>query len=79
MDNILPICDGVGESNANIRGREDLTFMQRNPIPCLQADAPALGLDDRLDFFGDVFPLLVDMDAVELGQIARDPGGVARV
>ena len=53
--------------------------MQRNPIPCLQADALALGLGDRLDFFGDEFGALVDMNTVELWPIARDPSGVARV
>ena len=45
----------------------DLTVVQRDSIPGLQADSPALGLCDRLDFFGDVFSLLVDFDAVELG------------
>ena len=32
-----------------------------------------------LDLFGDVFRLLIDLDAVELGPIAGDSGGVARV
>lgn len=48
----------------------DLTFMQRNPIPCLKSYSPALGFGGRLDLFGDVFRLLVDSDAVELGPIA---------
>ena len=53
--------------------------MQRDSIPGLQADSPALGLDGHLDLLGDVFSPLVDLDAVELGPIAGDPGGVARV
>ena len=53
--------------------------MQRNSVPGLQADAPALGLGGLLHFFGDVFRCLVYLDAVELGPIAGDPSGVARV
>ena len=57
----------------------DLSVVQRDSIPYLKSYSPALGLDGHLDLFGDVFSLLVDMDAVELGPIAGDPGGVARV
>ena len=53
--------------------------MQRDSIPCLKSYSPALGFCDHLDFFGDVFRLPVDPDAVELGPIAGDPSGVARV
>lgn len=60
-------------------GSENLTVVQRDSIPCLKSYSPALGLGDRLDLFGDEFPLLVDSDAVELGPIAGDPSGVARV
>ena len=79
LDNILPADDGVGESHTDIRGREELTVVQRDSIPCLKSYSPALWLGDRLDFFGDVFRCLVDSDAVELGPIAGDPGGVAKV
>ncbi len=51
----------------------DLSVVQRDSIPCLKSYSPALWLGDRLDFFGDVFRSMVDMDAVELGPIARDP------
>ena len=78
LDNILPTDDGVGESHTDIRGREELPVVQRDSIPCLKSYSPALGLGISLDFFGDVFRLLIDPDAVELGPIAGDPGGVAR-
>ena len=52
---------------------------ETDSIPSLQAYAPALGLGGHLDLFGDVLCLLVDLNAVELGPIAGDPGGVARV
>ena len=53
--------------------------MQRNSVPGLEPYAPAFGLLDWCDFFGDVFCALVDLNAVELRPIARDPGGVAWV
>ena len=53
--------------------------MQRDSISGLKPYAPALGLLDSGDFFGDVFSALVDLNAVELRPIAGDPGGVARV
>lgn len=55
----------------------DLYAAQSHTLPV--GRFPALWLGDRLDFFGDVFPLLVDMDAVEVGPVAGYPGGVARV
>lgn len=53
--------------------------MYRDSVPGLEAYAPALGLLAWGDLFGDVFSALVDLDAVEPGPIAGDPGGVARV
>ena len=67
------------ESYADVWSREDLVVVQSDSVPGLETNAPALGLLDRGYFFGDVFGALVDLDAVELGPIAGDPGGVARV
>ena len=53
--------------------------MKCHSVPGLQSYSPALGFGGHLDLFGDVLGLLIDMDAVELGPIAGDPGGVARV
>lgn len=67
------------DADADIWSRIDLRIVQRDSIPCLKSYSPALGLDSHLDLFGDVFSLLVDLDAVELRTIAGDPGSVARV
>lgn len=56
-----------------------MAVMYRDSVPSLDPYAPALGLLVWGDLFGDVFSALVDLDAVELRPIARDPGGVARV
>ena len=53
--------------------------MKCHSVPGLQSYSPALWFGGHLDLFGDVLGLLIDMDAVELGPIAGDPGGVARV
>ena len=53
--------------------------MKCHSVPGLQSYAPALWFLVRVDFFCDVFGALVDLDAVELRPISRDPGGVARV
>ena len=79
LEELLPVDDRVGESHTNIRGREELTVVQRDSIPCLKSYSPALGLGGHLDLFGDVFRCLVYLDTVELGQIAVDPGSVAKV
>lgn len=53
--------------------------MYRDSVPGLEAYAPALGLLAWGDLFGDVFSALVDLDAVEPGPIAGDPGGTKRL
>ena len=55
------------DTYANVWRRLNLSVVQRDSIPGLQADSPALGLDGHLDLLGDVFSPLVDLDAVELG------------
>lgn len=79
MSFLSPIDDRVGESYTDVWNKGNLVIMQRNSIPGLNAYAPAFGLLDWGDFFGDEFCALVDLDAVELRPIAGDPGGVARV
>lgn len=57
---------------SNVWSWLNLTFMQRNPIPCLQADSPTFWLLDWCDLFGDVFGSLEDLNAVELGPISGE-------
>ena len=75
----LELQEVPADTYANVWSRENLVVMQRNSVPGLQANAPALGFGYCIDLFGDVFRALVDLNAVELGPIAGDPGGVARV
>ena len=68
----LELQEAPADTYANVWSRENLVVMQRNSVPGLQADAPALGFGYCLDLFCDVFGSLVDMDAIELGTVAGE-------